>query len=167
MVSSGGNWVCVCVCVCFPTHTCTTDGVNYSMCNKGNDKVCVSVSVCLFSKMFDPSCSIETHKPVYLHPPTHRKINLENQENLSTSSRAFSFSTDPCRSGPGSIRTSSSLHSSSRSTCPKSQPLPLTACDGAENIFPSLWLWQISQRINHATKESCLGIQQRRKKNVW
>lgn len=50
----GGNFVCVRVCVL--AHKCTTDGVNYSMCNKENDKVCVSVTLCLFSKLFEPSC---------------------------------------------------------------------------------------------------------------
>lgn len=118
----------------------------------------LSGSVCLFSKMFDPSCSIETCKPAPLHPPTSRKINLEKPWNLSTSSRAFTFSTDPCQSELGPIRIFSSRRSALRSTCPKSQPLPLTACDGAENIFPSFWLWWISQSINHTTKE---------KKAVW
>lgn len=109
--------------------------------------------------MFDPSCSIETCKPATLQPPTSRKINLEEPWNLSTSSTSFTFSTDPCQSELGSIRILSSLRSALRSTCPKSQPLPLTACDGAENIFPSFWLWWISQSINHTTKE--------KKKAVW
>lgn len=45
-------------CVYVFLHMCTTDGLNYSVRSEENDKVCVSATVCLFSKMFDPSCSI-------------------------------------------------------------------------------------------------------------
>lgn len=70
------TWWAMVVVECVLAHMCTTDGVNCSISNKENDKVWVSVSVCLFSKMLDPSCSIGTCKPTPLRPPTRRKINL-------------------------------------------------------------------------------------------
>lgn len=123
---------------------------------------CVSLWVCVYF----PRCLIHhvQLKPVNQHrstppPQTRRKINLENKKVFPLPPGPSHSPLTRVGSGPGSTRTSSSLHSGNRSTCPKSQPMPLTACDGAENIFPSLWLWRISQRINQTTKE--------RKKVVW
>lgn len=119
-----------------PAHMCTSDGGNYSPTDKKSDKVrrvCVYFLNCLIHQV--------ELKPGNRHPSAlhhTQKQTLVRCENLSTRFRAFTFSADPCRSEPGPVRNASSPHSGHRSTRTKSHVSVLTACDGAENIFPSL-----------------------------
>lgn len=118
--------------------------------------VCVYFSGCLIHQI--------QLKPVNRHPSIPQnvaKINPENKNIFPLPPGLHLLHWPTSGAGRAPFRTSSSLHSGNRSTCPKSQPMPLTACDGAENIFPSLWLWWISRCINHKKKEMSVGGKQR------
>lgn len=118
-----------------PAHMCTTDGTNYTVCNDQNDKVCVSLSACLFYKMFDPSGSIETCTPAHLPPGKTNPVKL-----LRLPPGAFPSTADPCprSSGPDFRKTLFLPFTAAAGADPKSQAAaPRQRAMAPKDFFPS------------------------------
>lgn len=121
----------------------------------------------LWLPVYFPRCLIHRVplKPWKPTPPPHPpsisqqvgKINFEKEGSRSTSSQRLHVLRWPMTEADQAGRkplppltAATGPHALNYGSC------PLTACDGAENIFPSLWLWPINHHINHATTGSCL-----------
>lgn len=131
---------------------CTSDGGNYSPTDKESDKV-------RRVRVYFLNCLIHQVevKPGNRHPSAlhhTQKQTLARCETLSALVRAFTFAAlTHVEANQVQFETLPPLTAATDPHALNHTSPVLTACDGAENIFPSLWLGWIGRRINHNAKQ--------------